>query len=124
MKNLHHLLLIEHYTVGFDKLFFHDLMFVHGLLVAVLCLDVFFNQATLYRVRTIESIYGCDFSEVGGLQPPQQFANAAAFQLENALGLATADHCKCLFVVERELVRIKLLAGCLLDPIDHLPGGS
>ena len=50
----------------------------------------------------------------------KQVADAAAFELKDALGLAALQEGKRLLVVERELVRIDALAGRLLDQIDGL----
>ena len=50
----------------------------------------------------------------------KQIANAAAFQLENALRLAAAEQGESFRVVQGKLVRIDALAGGLLDQIDDL----
>ena len=50
----------------------------------------------------------------------KQVANAAAFELEDALRLAAAEQGERLGVVERELVRIDPLAARLLDQLDAL----
>ena len=55
-----------------------------------------------------------------GLHLLQQVADAAAFELENALGLAAAQQGECLGVVERKLIGIDPLAGGLLDQLDAL----
>ena len=91
-----------------------------GLLAAVLDSDVVLDHAAFQRAGAIEGVGGDDVAEVVGLHLLQQVANAAAFELEDALGFAALQQGEGLLVVERELVRIDALAGRLLDQIDRL----
>ena len=86
----------------------------------MLHLDVVVDHAAFERAGPIEGGGGDDVAEVVGLHPLQQVANAAAFELEDALRLAAAQQGERLLVVERELVRIDPLAGGLLDQVDRL----
>ena len=82
--------------------------------------DVVVDHAAFQRAGAIEGVGGDDVAEVVGLHPLQQVADAAAFELEDALGLAAAEQGEGLRVVQRESVGIDLLAGGLLDELDDL----
>ena len=82
--------------------------------------DVVVDHAAFERTGAIEGVGGDDVAKVVGLHLLQQVANAAAFELEDALRFAAAEQGERLLVVERELVRIDSLAGRLLDQLDGL----
>ena len=102
VEDPHHLLLVDHHAVGLFQDFLHHRMLVLGLLAAVLDLDVVVDHAAFERAGTIEGVGGDDVAEMVGLHPLQQVADAAAFQLEHALGLAAAEQGERLLVVAAE----------------------
>ncbi len=115
VQDPHHLLLVDHHAVGLFQDLLHHRMLVLGRLAAVLDLDVVVDHAAFERPGAIEGVGGDDVAEVVGLHPLQEVADAAAFQLEHALGLAAAQQIVRRLIVEREGVGIDLLAGGLLD---------
>ena len=119
VEDPHHLLLVDHHAVGLFQDFLHHRVLVLGLLAAVLHLDVVVDHAAFQRAGAIQGVGGDDVAEVVGLHPLQEVADAAAFQLEHALRLAAAEQGERLLVVARKLVGVDLLAGRLLDQIDH-----
>ena len=102
-----------------SKNFFQNRVFVLGLLTSVFDVDIVIDHATFQRSRPIQCRGGDDVGEMVRLHSQQQVANAARFQLENALGFATLQQRKGGLVVERELQRIDRFSGRLLDQLDR-----
>ncbi len=119
VQNPHHLLLIDHNAVGLGEDFFANWMDVFGLLASVLHLDVVADHTSFERPWAIEGVRSDDVPEVIGPHLLQKIADAAAFELEDPFCFAALQERKGLLVVERELVRIDLLAGRLLDDLDR-----
>ena len=76
-----------------------------GLLAAVLDVDVLVDHAAVERAGAVEGDGGDDVGEAVGLHLDQQVADAAAVELEDALGLAALEQLVGLGVVERQVDR-------------------
>ena len=72
------------------------------------------------RTGPIEGVGGDDIQEAVGFHLLQQVADTPAFQLEDALRLASLQQRERLLVVQRQLLRVDLLARRLFDQIDRL----
>ena len=120
IEDQHHLFLVDHHAVALFQDLLHHRMLVLGFFAAVLDLDVVVDHAAFQRPGTIQGVGGDDVAEVVGLHPLQEVADAAALQLEDALGLAAAEQGEGLRVVQREAVGIDAAAGGLLDQVDDL----
>ena len=120
LQDPHHLLLVNHHAVGFGEHLLH-----HGVqklrpLAAVLHGDVFIDHAPFERPRPVEGVDGNDVEEVVGLHPLEQVADAAAFELEDALCLTAAERGEGGRVVERKGERVGPHAGGLGDDFEGL----
>ena len=111
LRDLHHLLLVDHDAEGLLQDAFERRMQIVGLLLAVLAGDVVGD--VVHRARAIERDQGDDVLEAVGLQLAQHVAHARTFELEHADRLAAAEHLVGLPVVERNAREIELDAALL-----------
>ena len=117
IQDPHHLFLVDHDRVGlFQNLFQHRVL-VLGLLATMFDVDIVVDHAAFERAGAIQRRGGDDVVKVVGLHPLQQVANAARFQLEDALGFAALQQGVVGFVVEREFQRIDCFARRLFDQL-------
>jgi len=93
----------------------HHGVLVLGLPLAVLDLDVVVDHAAFQRARAIQRVGGDDVLDVVGPHPLQEVPDAAAFQLEDPLGLPAAEQRKRFRVVQGKTVGIDLAACGLAD---------
>ena len=95
-------------------------MQIGRLLALVLNVDVFVDHAPFERAWPVEREHGDNIADIVGPHADEKIAYAAAFELENTLGFAAAQERVGFRVVLREIVRIDLLAGRLLDERDGI----
>ena len=95
-----------------------DRVLVFGLLPSVFDLHVITDHAAFQWSWTIQRGRRNDVVEMIGLHLLQQVANAATFQLKDALGFAPTQEREGWLVVQRKLQRIDGLTRRLLDQVE------
>ena len=84
----------------------------------MLDIDVIINHAAFKRAGAVKSGGGNNVVERVGLHSAKQVADATGFHLENTLGFATLQQRVRGFVVQRQSLKVQVLAGCLFDQSD------
>ena len=92
-------------------------MQVFDLLFAVFALDVVVGHAAIERPRPVKSKNGDQILETVGPDLHGHLADARAFQLEHAGGVALTKRAVSFFIVERQMVEIDLLAAGDFDEL-------
>ena len=105
MHDLHDLFLIDHDTVGLGGVAIHDLVDIGNSVLAVLAPVVVGDE--VHRPRTEQGVGGDEILEAVGLHLHQQAAHAGGFKLEDAGGVAAAEHLEDFLVVEGQAVEIE-----------------
>src|SRR5260370_31294669 len=117
VQDPHHLLLKNHYAVGFSQDLLHDLMRISRSFAPVLAVHVGFNHAAAERAGPIESAAGDQIADVIWPHSLEQFADAVRFKLEHALGIAALEQGIGLGIIEREFLEVDPFAARLLDQL-------
>ena len=121
LGDLHHLLLVDHDAVGLFQDALERRMQVVGLLLTILDADI--GRDVVHRAGPIERHQRDQVLEAVGLELGQDVAHAAAFHLEDPVGIALGQHLEGRFIVERDLRDVDLVAADLLDGLfDHGEG--
>ncbi len=109
LRDLHHLFLVDDDAVSLLQRSLERRMEIVRRRQALLALDI--GRDVLHRTGAIEGHERNDVLEAVRLHRAQCLAHAGRFKLEHADGRALAEHCKGLFVIERQIVRVDVAAG-------------
>ena len=120
VEDPHHLLLVDHHSVGLGEQFVDDRVHRRHRLTTVLDVDVGHHHPALEWPRAVEGTGGDDVVETVGTHLGQQVTHAGTFELENALGFPSLEQRVGRLVVERQFDRVDLGTVCRTDVLDGL----
>ena len=120
LRDLHDLFLINDHAVGIFQNRLEQRMQIFDLFFAVFALDVFFGHAAVERTGPIERENRDQILEAVGPDLDGHLADAGAFQLEHAGGVAVAKGPVGFLVVERQMVEIDLFAAGDFDELQTI----
>ena len=118
LGDLHYLFLIDDDPVGIFEDRLRKRMQVFVLLSAVLALDVFFRHPAIQRAGSVKRQDGHQIFETVGADLDGHLANARAFKLKHAGGIAVAQELVSFLVVQRETLQINFDSLGHLDELD------
>ena len=109
MHHLHHLLLIDHDSIGVGGPAFDHFMHLGNLLTTVLARVVVRNK--FHRPRTKQRVGRDEILESIRLHSHQQLLHAAGFKLEHAIGIGATKQRQHLLIVQRNAIEIERING-------------
>ena len=109
MHHLHHLLLIDHDSIGVSGPALDHFMNLGNLLTTVLARVVVRNK--FHRPWTKQRVGRDEILKSIGLHSHQQLLHAAGFKLEHAIGIGAAKQRQHLLIVPRNAIEIERING-------------